>query len=988
MYKKYSSKKEELYFIVEAFKKDYEIYKSSNTSFNEQMTRQQYLDRLLRLLGWDISNPKNLSFNNREIVAEEYSNRYDKPDYTIRINGSSLFYVEAKKVSISIESDVESALQVRRYGWNSGHKIAVLTNFEYLAIYTTYHQPKEGDTASKFRYKLYHYSEFIEKFDEIYRLLSRNSVINGEFNKWTNKITPEDATKLSLDKVFLEQLNKWRLMVANDLISTSIVEFQDLNYLNECTQIFLNQLIFMRFAEDNNLEKMEELKKRINQHTDYKSYFNTLDRKYNSGIFENPDIILNINENTLEEIVENLYFPNVSYDFSIIDLSILSRIYENFLQMEIVFDENKNIKLEKTKSAKIKAVVSTPNSVVKLMVNKALKNKIKDLSPDEILKLRIGDLAVGSGIFFIESYNFIENYLVDWYAKENNIAPTPTLVPFELKKKIIQDVFRGFDINNQAVQLTRFSLLLRLLSYENKERIVEIAPILPSLKDTIICGNSLINEQDINITKVSYEKIIEIAPMRDNVFEELKFDIIIGNPPYLQTKEILESTPKEEIEVYKLKYDSSYKQYDKYFLFIERTLKLLKKDGTAVLLVPNKFFTVGAATRLRELIKEKKGLSFIIDFKTTQLFNSVINYVAIVDFGEFSNSKFKYAVADSIEKAFSIEDGILYDINKLETSHWFLTSHEKLLQQYEFAVRQFPNVETAVTPVNGIQTSANAIFLIDKKELIGEDDTSMIFEVRKENRKEQFSIEKTLLKDFYQTPSKVQGKSYMPLVAEKYVIFPYNNGKIINSKNMESNYPNTKKYLEKDKKALLPKSMGGKRDVQYVTEWYQYGRTQFLKESTVDKILVGVMSNQPNFNIDRKKMLFASGGTAGYIALMKKDGSPYSLEYIQAWLSHPFTDMIFQTIGSSFEGDFYTHGTAMYKDVPLLPIDFSSSYEHDKYSEIVKNVKEIEKLNVQIISVVIKYKQDFIERKKQAHIRNINNIFDELLEYKMVNNNE
>ena len=167
-------------------------------------------------------------------------------------------------------------------------------------------------------------------------------------------------------------------------------------------------LLLPVLPEDNNLENIEELKKKISQHTEsYKSYFNTLDKKYNSGIFENPDVILNVNENTLKEIVENLYFPNVSYDFSIIDLSILSRIYENFLQMEIIFDENENIKLEKTKSAKIKAVISTPDSIVKLMVSRALKDKIDGLSPDEILKLRICDLAVGSGIFFIESYNFI-----------------------------------------------------------------------------------------------------------------------------------------------------------------------------------------------------------------------------------------------------------------------------------------------------------------------------------------------------------------------------------------------------------------------------------------------------------------------------------------------------------------------------------------------------------------------------------------------------
>lgn len=176
--------------------------------------------------------------------------------------------------------------------------------------------------------------------------------------------------------------------------------------------------------------------------------------------------------------------------------------------------------------------------------------------------------------------------------------------------------------------------------------------------------------------------------------------------------------------------------------------------------------------------------------------------------------------------------------------------------------------------------------------------------------------------------------------ASKYVIFPYINGKIIDYATMEAKYPNTLSYLIRHKKELLPKSLGGKRDVQYVSEWYQYGRTQFLKESNVDKILVGVMSNQPNFNIDRNRMLFASGGTAGFIALLMKQGSPYSLEYIQAWLSHPFTDMIFQTIGSSFEGEFYTHGTGTYKDIPLLPIDFTNNFEFDRYKLIEDYVKK------------------------------------------------
>lgn len=592
--------------------------------------------------------------------------------------------------------------------------------------------------------------------------------------------------------------------------------------------------------------------------------------------------------------------------------------------------------------------------------------------------MKIGDLAVGSGIFLIEAYNYIENYLVDWYSNINSISPTPYLVPFEIKKEIIQKVFRGFDINNQAVQLTRFSLLLRLLSYEKQDRIKEIKPLLPSLKNTIIFGNSLIDEGDINYTTTSYEEVVDIEPMENNIFKNMRFDLILGNPPYLQTKEILESTNKMEIDIYKTKFLSAHKQYDKYFLFIERTLELLKKDGSAILLVPNKFFTVEAATELRKIISNKFGLSFIIDFKAAQLFKKVINYVAVVQFGQFTSPEFQYSVADSIEIAFQITDGLKFDIRNLKNSHWFLTQNEELRDQYEFIMKNFPSIESEIVPVNGVQTSANSIFLIEKKFIIAEKEETINFMKNGEN----IVLEKALLKEFYQPPRKIPGKSYMPMKASKYIIFPYIDGKIIDYATMENYYPNTLKYLTNHKEELE------KRDVQNPKEWYQYGRSQFLKESNIDKILVGVMSKQPNFNIDRSGMLFASGGTAGIIALIKKEESPYSLEYIQAWLSHPFTDIIFQTIGSTFEGDFYTHGTGTYRDIPLLTIDFDNQTEYLKYKQIENFVKEIETINNLERRDLSSGEIAFKEKQKTAYINKINAIFDQLIQLKVENNNE
>lgn len=723
--------KEELERLVSAFRNDLSIYKSPNSNYNEQNTRQQYIDNFLKLLGWDISNPQNLNFNNREVVAEEYSNRTDRPDYTIRMYGSSLFYVEAKKVSIDITKDLEPALQARRYGWNSGHQISVLTNFEYFAIYQTFEAPTELDAVSKFRYKLYNFEEYIEKFDEIYRLLSRESVLDGTFKQWTSEITPEDATKLSLDNTFLNQLNEWRLQIARDLYECSLADFQDLVVINESVQTLLNQLIFLRFAEDNNFENQAQLKHSIDKHVNYTEYFRTLDLKYNSGIFEQPEIILNVKESTLENIVENLYFPNVSYDFSVIDLVILSRIYENFLQQEITFDISGNLILDHTQSAKIKSVVSTPDSVAKLMIQNGLEDIIQGKSPAEIKQLKIGDIAVGSGIFLIEAYNYIENYLIDWYSEADKVSPTPYIVPFETKKEIIKNVLYGFDINNQAIQLTRFSLLLRLLANEKRERVEEILPILPSLEGNIICGNSLVNENDLELEQLDYEVFKEIQPMLSEMLEDKSFDFIIGNPPYLTTKDIKNSTPQEEIEVYFSKYNSTFKQYDKYFLFIERCLSLLKNEGIAVLLVPNKFFTVGAARNLRDFLVNKQGVVSIVDFKTKQLFSNVITYLSIIKFGRFNEEKLLYSERESVEEAFVSSTTLEYSIKDLGSNPWFLTIDDDLRKKYSALMDRLPRITEVINPVNGIQTSANDIYIIEKKFVVSDDGNLVRFHIKK-----------------------------------------------------------------------------------------------------------------------------------------------------------------------------------------------------------------------------------------------------------------
>lgn len=73
---------------------------------------------------------------------------------------------------------------------------------------------------------------------------------------------------------------------------------------------------------------------------------------------------------------------------------------------------------------------------------------------------------------------------------------------------------------------------------------------------------------------MSSEQLIEIVPFD---WAEINggncFDVIIGNPPYVNTEGMHTLLPNTEVEIYKKKYKTSHKQFDKYFIFIEQAIK-------------------------------------------------------------------------------------------------------------------------------------------------------------------------------------------------------------------------------------------------------------------------------------------------------------------------------------------------------------------------------------------------------------------------------
>ena len=116
---------------------------------------------------------------------------------------------------------------------------------------------------------------------------------------------------------------------------------------------------------------------------------------------------------------------------------------------------------------------------------------------------------------------------------------------------------------------------------------------------------------------------------------------------------------------------------------------------------------------------------------------------------------------------------------------------------------------------------------------------------------------------------------------------------------------------------------------------------------------------------DENDMLIASGGTAGYCAIAKLPGSKYDLRYIQAWLNHPYTEKLFQIMGSDFEGGFTARGTYLLKKIPFVELDLDDEKQKALYESVLISTKKINELNIALEQKKDKASISVIEAEKK-----------------------
>ncbi len=923
----------------------YHTYRDNylNTTYNEMQLRADFLDPLFELLGWDIKNTAGKPTNEREVLLEEVltANAFEnskKPDYTFRLYSERKYFVEAKKPCISIENNIENAKQIRRYGFTAKLKVSVLSNFEFLLIYDCSVKVEKDDNYNKALIKKYHYTEYADKFEELKNLLGRESVYSGQFDdNW--KSIAENLSLFSIDHLFLNQINEWRKQLGEEIYKHDPGLSEHL--LNDYVQSYINRIIFLRVCEDRNLETYQTLLQFADRQ-DFKALlkkFVHADKRYNSGLFDqflSAKIIGEISS-VFWIIIKQLYYPESPYSFAVFSSEILGSIYEIFLSEKLTVKDG-IIELVRKPENVDRDIITTPNYIIKAILAQTVVPYLNGKSDQNILTSKIADISCGSGAFLMELFQLLNDTLIDYYLVNDkskliqNGANTWKL-SFTLKRKILLHCIYGVDKDYNAVEATKFGLLLKLLEGENNSSVSLKNHILPDLSHNIHFGNSLISPQDVK----DKNTISEINPFD---FANKQFDVIVGNPPYMKSEDMMRITPIE-LPIYKKKYLSAYRQFDKYFVFIERSLDLLKDKGWLGYIVPGKFAKVGAGIKLREYLQENGYVHTIISFGANQIFKSTTTYTCLLILRKDQFASFRYnEIRNLAEWMIKEKENVEYhkiEINSLNKDVWVLVPSEMQavydkINSQSISLKDIAGDEGIF---NGIQTSANAVYIFQP---IREDDIYYYFE----KKGKEWKIEKSITKAYFQTSAGDDNlNTYRPFKSNARVIYPYilfpKGVDLISLKDIKKDYPAAYKYILDNKSFLNNPKRDIKPEPQTKNEWHRYGRHQSLDRCGLpEKIIVGVLSVGNKYAIDFHGTLISSGGTAGYCVVSLPQGSPYSIYYIQALLSSKYLEWYSSLLGEIFRGGYIARGTKVLKRLPVRRIDFNNRGDKALHNKIVK----------------------------------------------------
>ena len=638
------------YFLNEDIQAN--IHKIKEEQFQEGFLRELFV----KVLGYTINPSPN--YNLTTELKNEVGSK--KADGAILLDGKVIGVIELKDHKTPDLTSIEN----QAFGYKSKHKdtrLVIISNFEKLRLYI--------DNAVEYReWDIFQMTA--DDFSELYLCLAWQQVEHGvALQMKQESVSNEDQ----ITKALYRDYSQFKRVLFADILANNPVheggdekEWQLM--LFKKTQKLLDRLLFIFFAEDCALlppnmimqiveewEQLKDLDMDVPLYDRIKKHFGYLDTgyqgkkyeifAYNGGLFKTDEVLdnLKISDDLLAEHTRRLS----SYDFeSDVDVNILGHIFENSLnEIEEVTQQITQGVAPQTSKRKQDGVFYTPQYITKYIVEntvgrlcaekKAELNIVEDeyqsdqrrqlqtkkrlldqlkAYRDWLLQLTILDPACGSGAFLNAALQFLmaeHKHIDEMEAKVTGFA-----IEFQgVENSILENNLYGVDINEESVGIAQLALWLRTAKPHRK---------LNSLNQNIKCGNSLISDPAI-----AGDKAFDWQKEFPQVFEKGGFDVVIGNPPYVNAMEIKKSYTSEAFNYIKRNYETAKGTVDLYIYFFEKGLSILKMDGVLAFITPNRYLSASYGAALRNYIIERYSFYQLIDYSDKRVFEDASTYPVI-----------------------------------------------------------------------------------------------------------------------------------------------------------------------------------------------------------------------------------------------------------------------------------------------------------------------------------------------------------------------
>lgn len=486
------------------------------------------------------------------------------------------------------------------------------------------------------------------------------------------------------------------------------------------------------------------------------------------------------------------------------------------------------------KDKKIKGIIYTPIEIAQFIV----ENTIYENNIINNPFLRIADPSCGCGNLIIPCYLYLHNVYtknLDTINEMHNI----NLTKENICKHIIQNNLFGFDIDKFAIKI----LVLDLFNLSH----------------------------NINVDNFSNKDFLVEA-------NDEKFDVFIGNPPYIGQKTI----EKEYATVIKRMYKELYKDKgDLSYCFFGAALNKLKRGGKLGFITSRYFLEAQSGEVLRRTLKEFCSVDKIVDFYGIRPFKNVgIDPVIIfLTLGEYKDEI--KVIKPQVHKEKEFFNSLFKDIgnavnefninkNLLNDKGWMLRDEKERGIINKIEKKCFTNLGNICNSYQGIISGCDKAFVVDE-ETINEE-------------KLETNIIRPWIKSSFIHKGRVS-RGNIHLIYSDFIL-------------EKSEFPNSIKHI-----GIFKEKLQERRECKNgVRQWYQlqWGRTYEIFEG--EKIVFPFKANKNRFALD-----IGSYFSADVYCLILKEAVPFSYDYLLKILNSKVYEYYFKTFAKKLGEDLYEY---------------------------------------------------------------------------------